>query len=101
MSVYSEAYKAAVAAPELSVTSAVLMAAARFLGEACKQESDAFMRCGLTSLPPCCVRHASPSHMFPLSSPFDRVLRCRFDNEGQPDKCLAQGAEVTGCGLRL
>lgn len=96
MSVYSEAYKAAVAAPELSVTSAVLMAAARHLGEACKQESDAFMRYGLTSLLQCCApRWAS---QIPFVVP---VLRCRFENEGQPDKCLAQGAEVTGCGLRL
>jgi hypothetical protein len=44
VSVDSAAYQAAVQAPELQVTSAVLMAAARHLGQACKPQADAFMQ---------------------------------------------------------
>jgi len=44
VTVDSEVYRAAVAAPELHVTSAVLMAAARHLGQACKPQAEAFMQ---------------------------------------------------------
>ena len=44
VTVESEAYKKAVAAPELKVTSAVLMAAARHLAEACGTEHDAYVK---------------------------------------------------------
>ena len=42
--VESDAYKAAVASPELKMTSAVMMAAARHLAEACATPNAAFVK---------------------------------------------------------
>ena len=40
-------------------------------------------------------------HPDPLPTPFSLLTRCRFKYEGQPDKCLEKGKEVTTCGIKL
>jgi hypothetical protein len=86
--VESDAYKAAVASPELKVTSSVMMAAARHLAEACATPNAAFVKYELARFLLPQILHSVPP-------------RCKFDNNGDPVPCVAQGVEVTKCAISL